>query len=233
MAALMLLDHLYYFLPGAGYPQWFTVAGRMVAPVFCFLMTQSLRHTRDRRRYIARLAGAGVLMWAGNLAVMFFVRLKTGLAIPLTSGIFLSLALGALTVDTVERALAGQREGLVLRAALLLCAAPLVEGMFLIPVLSVVFCLYAENKPLLCLLYAVLGTAAVFLLLLQAGPPSPRFTVSVAGIRFHTQYLHVLALAPILLYNGRPGPRGGFYKRVFYLFYPLHIWVLYLVAALR
>ncbi len=232
MAALMLLDHLYYFLPGAELPLWFTVAGRAVAPVFCFLMTQSLRHTRDRRRYITRLAVAGALMFVGNLAVMAFARLKTGQTVPFTSNIFLSLALGAMVIETVERFRAGQRWNLLPRVLLLVCAAPFVEGMLLMPVLAVIFYFCHGNKPLLCLLYTVLGTAAVFVLMLPAGPPPPRFAVNVAGIALHTQYLQILALAPILLYNGRPGPRGGFGKWFFYLYYPLHIWGLYLAGVL-
>lgn len=41
------------------------------------------------------------------------------------------------------------------------------------------------------------------------------------------QWLMVLALPLMLLYNGKKGPGA---KWLFYVFYPLHIWLLFLLA---
>ncbi|MCT4687170.1 TraX family protein [Vallitalea sp.] len=43
------------------------------------------------------------------------------------------------------------------------------------------------------------------------------------------QWLMVLALPFMVLYNGK---RGGKCKYFFYLFYPIHIYVLYILGAL-
>ncbi|MEA4876090.1 TraX family protein [Anaerorhabdus sp.] len=35
----------------------------------------------------------------------------------------------------------------------------------------------------------------------------------------------------IYLYNGERGPNTKFSKYIFYIFYPVHIWILYIIAT--
>lgn len=232
MAAFMVLDHLYFFLPEWGFPLWFTILGRLVAPTFCYLMTQSLVHTGNRGRYMGRMALAGGVMFAGNLAVAALAR---GLGYPapaLSNSIFLALAVSAALVDTLEQI---AREGLTaLRgvtglACLFLCTA--VEGTFLMPALAVIFYFLRDRKGLMCLAYLAGGTLMVALLWGGFTTASLRYGLEILpGLRVHVQFLQAFALVPILLYSGKPGPRGRFAKWFFYLFYPLHIWALYLLG---
>jgi len=39
----------------------------------------------------------------------------------------------------------------------------------------------------------------------------------------------VLAVIPISLYNGERGPNSPAARNFFYIFYPAHIWLLYLI----
>lgn len=232
MAAFMLLDHLYYFLPQGGFPIWFTMLGRLVAPTFCFLMTESLYHTRDRARYIRRLWTAGIAMFGGSLLLMTVVSTLTGRLSVLSNSIFLSLAVGAVLVDRLERI---AQNGLNLSdgAVILLMALVglLVEGMYLIPILSLIFYFLRDRKALMALAYLLVGSLVVRLLV-GVSSADPRYAFELFGLRLHTQYLQVFALVPILLYNGTPGWRSGFSKHFFYVFYPLHVWILYLASAL-
>lgn len=226
MAVCMLLDHLYYFMPWMGFPIWFTGLGRLVAPTFCFLMTQSLVHTRDRSRYIRRMAKAGGIMWAGSLLLMTIYR-KT-----LTNSVFLSLALSAALVDTLERMGEGEQSGREMAKALLLLAlCPLVEGGAMIPILAIIFYFLRDHRGWMSLAYLAGSTGLSWM---EVGPStnSPRYNLMFSsGFALHVQYLQAFALIPILLYNGKPGPRNAFSRYFFYLFYPIHVWALYLIAV--
>ncbi|WP_376716330.1 TraX family protein [Vagococcus carniphilus] len=59
-----------------------------------------------------------------------------------------------------------------------------------------------------------------FLFLLRN--PSAAFTLN-------TQWMMVFSVIPILLYNGEKG-RGM--RSFFYIFYPAHIWLLYIIASI-
>ncbi|WP_375709512.1 TraX family protein [Latilactobacillus curvatus] len=45
----------------------------------------------------------------------------------------------------------------------------------------------------------------------------------------NTQWMMIFAIIPILLYNGQ---KGRSMKYFFYLFYPIHIWLLFILASL-
>lgn len=233
MAALMLLDHLYYFLPGRNFPLWFTMAGRLVAPTFCFLMTESLRHTKSRGRYLRRMTAAGLVMLMGNALMMLSAAsLRGGHVVVIQNNIFLSLAVSAALVDRLERlrqqGFDGKQAGLVV---LLLLIAPQLEGGLLIPAMAMIFYFLRDHRARMAAAYLIGGSLMVYLLAGRSGS-SARYAFELLGLRLSTQYLQAFALIPIGWYNGRPGPRNTFARWFFYLFYPLHIWALYLIGVL-
>ena len=214
MAVLMVMDHLTYFLPEI-FPLWFRFAGRLVAPTFAFLMTVSLYHTRNRIKYVLRLGIAGLVM----LGFSALLTQSVG-GWPITNTIFLSLAVSAAMIVVLEQISLDLEGGKAARALLALAillaltyAATHVEGYFLIPFCAITFYFLRERKLAICLVYILGGSAVVYLSDFQ-----------------DQQYLQALALIPIFLYSGEKGGNGGaFDKWFFYLFYPLHIWALYLI----
>ncbi|MCL2580672.1 MAG: conjugal transfer protein TraX [Oscillospiraceae bacterium] len=213
MAALMLVDHLGYFFPHI-FPLWFRFVGRLVAPSFAFLMTVSLVHTRNRLGYILRLGGMGLVMLAGSTLI---TRSVDGW--PITNTIFLSLAVSAAMIVMLEGIPADWQSGRIAhvfgRGVLLLAlivAALNVEGYYLLPFMALTFYFLRDNRIAMCLVYVLGGSAIVWL----------------SGFQEY-QHLQALALIPIFLYNGEKGGGGAFGKWFFYLFYPLHIWALYLL----
>jgi len=209
MAALMLLDHLYFFLPGM--PEWFTWLGRLVAPTFTYLMTQGMLHTSDRVRYIKRMLYAGLVMFAGNRVLMLVFKTK------LTNGIFLSLAVSAAILYYCERLRTGvdRAEAAVILLALL-AASFFCEGLLLCPVLALIFFYFHRNRLLMCAVYAASCPVILWILPFDLFP----------------QILMVFAVIPILLYNGKRGSNRAFAKYFFYVFYPAHVWALYILRHL-
>ena len=66
--ALMVMDHIHYFFGFTGLvPEWFSMLGRLSAPLFLFCTVEGFAHTHDRRRYFGRIwaisAGMGLLQF--------------------------------------------------------------------------------------------------------------------------------------------------------------------------
>ena len=60
--ALMVLDHIHYFFFFTGaVPEWFSMLGRVSAPLFLFCTAEGFAHTHDRRTYLLRLWGLSLI----------------------------------------------------------------------------------------------------------------------------------------------------------------------------
>ena len=212
MLVLMLGDHLVVYLP-MHFPLELRYAGRLVLPTFTYLMTVSLCHTSDRRRFFLRMAIAGLIMLAGNMI------LSWALGGPeITNNIFLSLAVSAGLIISIERIIDGEGNAILnaVAAALLIYAGTFVEGGLLTPVMALVFYFLRGHRLAMCIVFIAVGWAYVDM-----------------GNFLPMQHYQFLAVLPILLYNGRKGGgAGAFDKWFFYIFYPLHIWWLYVIRHL-
>ena len=63
--ALMVLDHIEYFFAYTGkVPLFFSMLGRLAAPLFLFCLIEGFTHTRDRKKYFLRIYLLSVLMGA-------------------------------------------------------------------------------------------------------------------------------------------------------------------------
>jgi hypothetical protein len=209
MAVLMLMDHLYTFIPGC--PLWFHYAARVVAPMFTFLVAEGMFYTSDRGKYIKRMYLAGAVM----LAAMMALQLVFGTAPP--NSIFMALAITASIIYCIDKARAKEKAFLwAVAAFFLLAASILFEGAFLCPVMGVIFYYCRKNKLLLCGVYL----AATVLMMWGL------------GMLYDPQFWMVAGIIPILLYNGKRGLSNAFSKYFFYVFYPVHIWVLFVVQQI-
>ena len=52
---LMVLDHIHYFFGFTGWiPDWFSMLGRLSAPLFLFCVVEGFTHTRNRKKYFLK-----------------------------------------------------------------------------------------------------------------------------------------------------------------------------------
>ena len=49
---------------------------------------------------------------------------------------------------------------------------------------------------------------------------------TISRLMFNSDFLFILVVPFILLYNGKRGINNKFSKYLFYIFYPLHLWII-------
>lgn len=237
---MMVFDHLYYMFNLNGVPAWFHWIGRPVAPMFLFICAEGFAHTRSRKRYLLRLLAGFEFMNVASTALGFALPNENVILIFSIFGSLFFAALYMLFVDMLHDGIKTKKAGKT-ALALLCMIVPLaysfltlkllsmqeleiprwlhlslfylipnimvVEGSFLWPLVGVLFYLLRRRQ------------------ILQIIPPVLFGIVYlIAG---SIEWLAIFAAIPVLLYNGSRG-RGG--KYFFYIFYPAHIYVFYIIA---
>lgn len=215
----MLLDHIHYFFlfHSPQPPAFFTWFGRLSAPLFVFLTVESFRYTHSRTAYRDRLLWGAVAMIGGSLLLHSFYSRPDGLLI--TNNIFLTLGWGILLLDRLTVYLQRQR-GIdsFFFAILLFVGCLFTEGGILLLPMMLAFYIFCDKKTWFAASY-------VFLSMTMLPGSWPLFTNDP---HTNVQWMMIFALPFFFLYNGR---RGSDCRWFFYVFYPLHIWILYLISA--
>lgn len=258
--ALMTVDHIaaYHAVPmSEGVYNAMRVIGRAAAPLFLFMVTEGLRHTHSRGRYLMRLYLNGVLLSAANAALS--VALGRDADIGNIFPTFFYVVLFANCIDALRarprpgRALAALGAmalpfGLVALYAWMFSRGQAQLWWWLRIVLpsplgteySILFVLlglgwyYLRDRRACTLLFV--GASLVSLLVPYqlftqgAFPRIPLFhpQLFTAWHMFTpTQWCMILALPAMLCYNGE---RGRAVKRFFYAYYMLHQIALFLLG---
>ena len=236
----MLLDHVKTYLsyPTSaylGWPRWPEFIGmitRFVSPLFLYLMIEGFYHTRSRKKYLSRLFVAGLIMMAGNVTINFlFLNIKGHAdeigyhSLRQGNNIFLTLAFMFGVVWCLEN-LKARKD--ILRNSILLTVCILLGilnegGIVLLPVTLIIW-FFRNKKSTMCLGILVF----CLLLLLKALVSYNPNTVDsfYAYMCFDDQWAMAAVIPFILLYNGERGKNTPFTKYVFYVIYPVHLWIL-------
>ncbi len=253
----MVMDHIHYFFGFTGWiPEWFSMAGRLSAPLFLFCLVEGFTHTRSRKKYFARV----YILSAAMSLLLFFMAFGGILVRPdgfyPANGMMSTFVILMVIWQGIDWL--GQKRVLAGAAAVIL---PLIWP-FLASWLSVAF--PALASPVGLAVYSILpawGTtgdsswpvlvmgvvlylfrkrrnvqvAAFSVFYILYGVVYMLFLGSVIAPDFvwwqiFTQYYEIYGIlaAPLMLwYNGR---RGSGHKLLFYAFYPAHIYILYALS---
>lgn len=235
-ALLMTLDHISFYFPAA--PAWLRWLGRGAYPLFLFCMAQGYAHTRSRKRYLLRLYLMSVFMTFLGLFLDAYIPSEGGYG---NHNIFLPLFLTGVLISAAELYRRDRKQG-----GLLLGAAALVQVLycllpFLLPftqnfsgdVLTGVVPNLAVNE--YGFEFIALGMAMYFLRDRREALAAVylifciyQFSAEALYGGFPVQWMMALALPLMLRYNGEKG-RG--WKWFFYLYYPAHTCLLFLLSA--
>ena len=245
---LMVFDHIHQMYASNGAPLWLTMLGRPVFPMFLFTAAESFQYTKNRRNYLKRLLFAS---WGMTVMTTLLSILVPNPDVVLMNNAFSTFFVTGLYMqfwDWFVEGIEKRKVSFILKSLLgciipVLCTAPLllaatlsanedipfiliralvfislllpniltVEGGFLLVVLGVMFYIFREKRMIQIAVLLIMSMAV--------------YVLNHGGI----QWLMCGASIPMLLYNGK---RGRGYKLIFYIFYPAHIIVLYLIATI-
>lgn len=213
--AIMLLDHI-----GATLIPWGTlrIIGRLAFPIFCFLLAEGAHYTRNPRNYLLRL-GIGAVLSELPFDLALFGSWSWQ-----HQSVMVTLLLGAMALLAMKRMTQPLLKILVL--LLFACLADFMNtdyggaGVLMIAL----FGLTRERK------YGwVVQLLGMYLIC--------RWIIPGGVVWFIDRYVFIeifaiLALIPIWLYSGKKSTSSRAVQWAFYLFYPVHLWILYLISIL-
>lgn len=196
--------------------EWMRYIGRMAFPIYCFLLVEGFRHTRNVAKYAGRLA-----LFALISEIPFDLALYGQWWSYSSNNVFFTLVLGLLTIwalSYIEKFYGFWQEKQwepILGWILTLSA-----GLIVI----VGFGGFADM--VLFTDYGLGGVVAIAVLYLLRGQKTIAFAGAVLALTVITGDIEIWAmfmLYPIMKYDGT---RGKNMKYVFYAFYPVHLLVL-------
>jgi len=241
---LMVFDHIHQMFYMAGAPVWFTWLGRPVAPLFLFMSAEGYHYTRSKRRYVLGLLVAFEAMNALSSLLQAWLPNERVVLINSIFGTLFFATLYMALIDLVRDAARARRPGMVAAGALML-ALPVVWSYALVLLLASPAATPAMARALLfvpnmatvegSLTWVALG-ALYYLFRESRGMQFAvlaAFSVFVYATGDHAQAFMAAAAIPMALYDGRRGGGGLLAgKYFFYLFYPAHIYALYIASTL-
>ena len=224
----MLLDHvgavivpeLYNVYP---HDVWFDVytllrtLGRLAFPIYCFLLAEGAYYTRSRKGYGIRLA-IGLLMSEIPFDLLFFGDLTFA-----HQSVMVTLLLGYLyAVSMNYMPVQGYRILLLLPFALLAEVLHADYGGWGVAMIGL-FVITRESHGKYWVQALGLGVIAWMI---------GGMTVAIGPAFVPIQLFSVVAMLPIVLYDGSKRTNNIWVRRGFYLFYPVHLAILYLFVRL-
>jgi len=193
----MLIDHVGAVL----FPENMVLRciGRLSFPIFCFLLTEGARYTRDIRKYMIRLGGFALIS-----EIPYDLAFHGKVVDPGYQNVFFTLLLGLILIYMLERSAELPLKAVEILAVMSAADFLRTDYSFKGILLIAVFYLLREN------LWLKTACAAMWNFLWNG---------SIQGYG-------ALAMLPIAMYNGE---RGRKMKYFFYVFYPAHLIILFLV----
>lgn len=203
----MLIDHVAgVFIPANSWPYLICrLIGRLAFPIYAFLIVEGFYHTRNIKKYLLRL-GIFALISEVPFDLAFYNKWFYGKH----QNIFFTLFLGLLTIYLINMAENKYKEKMLVvnlvntaitLASCFLAVLLKTDYKFTGILLIVAFYLFRGNKLMSTITMVILSGNII-------------------------QAFSALSIIPISFYNGK---KGRNIKYLFYVFYPAHLIILYLI----
>lgn len=247
---LMTFDHIHQMFSYTGnIPIVFKWTGRIVAPIFMFLIIEGYIHTRSKGKYMIKLYIGSVVMNIGNyLMAEYFPRADGFLINNNIFSTFLMVTIYMVIVDYFKKSLSDKDLSKKI-LSFILFIIPLAVGSIILSIASVsslAFLKYiipniylVEGGPLMVVLgvilyltkdnlYKQIHAYVIFSLSILVGSAMEgNFDIKQLFLENY-QWMMIFSVPFFKLYNGE---RGRGLKYLFYVFYPLHIYSFYMISC--
>ena len=208
----MTLDHVGYQI----FPQYpiLRILGRLAFPIFAYMIAEGAKYTRNRLKYFLQMFGLGFLC-----QLVYFFAMGS-----LYQCILITFSFSIVLIYSLDYAFRKNKaDAWLLFALAFLATVFLVEGL---PHLtytdySVDYGIWGVLMPVL--VFAAPNKAAK---LLVSAVPLTFLSLAYAGY----QWVGLFSLVLLALYNGKRGKCKM--KNLFYVYYPLHLVVIYGISIL-
>lgn len=178
--------------------------GRIAFPIFVFLLVEGMHNTKNIKKYALRLG-----VFALISEIPFDLAFHAEVLEFTYQNVFFTLFIGLLVIWAMDSA-AGTVENKIFK--MLLMAAAVAAGAWAAELLRTDY----GAKGILCI-------AVIYLFSYDR-----KLQLAAGCIAFLWEWQALFAFIPMAFYNGR---RGWKLKYVFYIFYPLHLFLIYLLCV--
>lgn len=208
------------------------VIGKLTFPIMAFLLLEGYKHTRNVKRYMGRLA----IFWLISV-VPFHLYFVYSPEYPLSNGIFtlfnnifFTLLMGLMLIYFCENKKRRIPEIILVIIFALLTTFSDWGQIGVLIIYGFYKSKTQKSKAIFVpLISALLVTAILSPAYFSAASIADKSSVLIEILSF----LGVLLNIPLLLaYNGERGPSTPLIKWGFYIFYPLHLMILYIISLL-
>jgi hypothetical protein len=185
--------------------------GRIAFPIYCFLLVEGFERTHNLKKYIFRMG-----IFALVSEIPFDLCFKSKILEFSYQNVFFTLFIGLLVMAAVSF----MQEKLV------------TDNIAVNKIINIIFVIVctaagAAAAELLSTDYGATGIICIMVLYEFRGRRIPQ---AVAGaVVFSWEYTAPLAFIPVLAYNGK---RGLNIKYFFYAFYPVHLFIIFLICLI-
>ena len=216
--AAMFFDHFVsVFLPNNELLNLvFRFSGRVAAPVFCFCIAQGFYYTSNIKKYIARL-----LFFAVISHIPYNLAFGLSLSPLKATSVMWPLAMGLIALTAVK----SEKINIILKLAIVAvcCIVSYTANWYFVAVLWILgFGIFRGNFKRQVAAFCIVGFVHLIWQLRRYGffhETNPQWF-----------QLGIFLTIPLLvMFNGKPGKKSRFMTWFFYLFYPAHLILLFLL----
>lgn len=209
----MLLDHIAAVFLSYGTMPYMLMRGfgRIAFPIFCFLIVEGYFHTRNVKKYMLRLAGFAIIS-----EIPFDLCFNHKFFHWQNQNVFFTLLLGLIAIYAIDE-IKKRYSTSYLKTVVL---------QFTVIILAMIAAWFLNSD------YEMLGILIIMAFYVNRGNMI-QIAISLFVVTLclgnTLQMYSLLALIPVYLYNGKKGPSMRY---VFYVFYPAHLLILYIISTL-